>query len=641
MEGVERRNPEAKRLEVTRPVAVFAEGREGILRGRTRNISTDGCSINLDDILEIGENVLFRIDLGEGFDPAVQSAQVVWADPGNGTVGVKFTSDKGAAARPPGKAGRRPRSGEKPSALSLPGPGSMVKLSIEKMDKPLRVICQEATSDMFLLRTSIPFLETMKRVTVHFKDEAGEEKRLKGMLTDVSLEKVDGEDIPFINLMISRGDEIKKLASPPPPQPQPFEPDASAEAAAEAAAGDGDVQEPESGQEPEAGPGPGESPEQDPEENGREALEEDTLTDIPQESPLEASAPEIGSEDVDAFEESFRLDPSALEPGAETDKITPRYVIAVQRLASLAAAAGGSLRTSLGPTAKKLLPLLRTLAGRLLQILQAAALWLWTRVRGMKTPGTRPRVSQRKTRMTMRRQVPIHKSMIAGLKSAKWQILLLVVTLLAFSAGVWGLVNLFKTNNNEDLPEPPSASLPQVSGASSGLAGGGGGESYDLWGGGVKPSTVNIEQAAVVEASAPPSLPPPAPAPAESKAPAAADESAVQAGITPPPEAPLEEDEVVKDEPIWVNNAVRLYVKGEIYGFKHYPLKEPPGIVVDVKGAQPRLGEGLKEIAGSKIKHVKTLKREDGTRFILIFNGKSIPPFELIAHSDRIEVKML
>jgi hypothetical protein len=612
MEGVERRNPETKRIEVTRPVAVFAEGREGILRGRTRNISTEGCSINLDDILEIGEKVLFRIDLGEGFDPAVQTAQVVWADPGSGSVGVKFTSDKAAAVEPAAETKKRPPAGEKPAAESLPAPGSVVKLSIEKMDKPLRVICQEAASDMFLLRTSIPFLETMKKVTVHFKDESGGERKLKGMLTDVSLEKVEGEDIPFINLMISRGSEVRKLAPPPPPP----EPEAT--------------EEPVQAREP--WPEPEEARPQAPEE----LEEEDTLTDIPDE-PLETSAPEIGSEDMDAFEESFKIDPSVVEPEPEPDKITPRYVVMVQHLMTLAAAAARSIRAQAGPAVRKLIPLLGTWGGRLVAMIRAAALWLWARVRGRKVPATQPRMSQRKTRMTMRRQVPLHKTMIAGLKSAKWQILLLVVTLLAFSAGVWGLVNLFKTNNNEDLPEPPSASMPRVSGAAAGMAAETGGESYDLWGGGTKASTVTVEQAAVVKASPPP----PVPAPAKSKAPVEAGEDAVQAGITPPPEAPLEEEEVVADEPIWVNNAVRLYVKGEIYGFKHYPLKEPPGIVVDVKGAQPKLGEGLKEIAGSKIKHVKTLKREDGTRFILIFNGKSIPPFELIAHADRIEVKMM
>jgi hypothetical protein len=120
------------------------------------------------------------------------------------------------------------------------------------------------------------------------------------------------------------------------------------------------------------------------------------------------------------------------------------------------------------------------------------------------------------------------------------------------------------------------------------------------------------------------------------------------AAEAPPAEAldtdPPKEDpppDKAKELPILVDKSVRLLVKGEIYGFKHYPLKDPAGLVVDIKGALPLLPDGKKDLGGAKVKSLKTLKREDGSRFIILFNGNTIPPFEIIAHKDRIEVKFM
>ncbi|MFH1434233.1 MAG: hypothetical protein ABIJ56_00825, partial [Pseudomonadota bacterium] len=87
-------------------------------------------------------------------------------------------------------------------------------------------------------------------------------------------------------------------------------------------------------------------------------------------------------------------------------------------------------------------------------------------------------------------------------------------------------------------------------------------------------------------------------------------------------------------------NSVHLQVEGEILGFKHYLLTDPAGLVIDIKGARPYQPEGRKDFEGKEIRCMKTLKRDDGSRFIIYFNGKSVPQFEIIAHKSQIEVKL-
>lgn len=592
MEGIERRNPDSKRIEVTRPVAIFAEGREGILRGKTRNISTDGCSINLDDMLDIGETVLFRIDLGEGFDPAIQSAKVIWTDGDKGAVGVLFSGDR---------AGDCPEAPEKEKEV-LPENGCIVSLNIETMDKPLRVICQKAGSSSITLRTSIPFLETRKKVAIRFKDESGEEREVSGMLTDVALEKAAGQPVPYINLLVSRGDKDESTLNHEPPLQK--------KTMKEVKRVDRDAE-----------PVP---------EIAQEASEE--VIEETGEAQPQVTETLSQYRDVDAFERSFEED---REDAKVEEKITPGYVIVIQTLLSTIITCLKTLKEKLGPPAGKIAPVMKKYSAILFRGMKAAASTLYHE--GLRL--LKREKKQRKTRLTMRRQVPKRsKALLGSLKSVKWQILLLVVTILAFSAGVWGLVNLFNTNN-EDLPEPSSAALPHITaptgsqGADTPSDG-----NYDLWGEGSKISKVNIESAAVVNARAPEKAEPKKTGQAQ-KLEAAALPEGKQAEEEATKEAAREEK--IKDLPLCINNSVRLYVKGEIYGFKHYPLAQPPGVVVDVKGAQPRLVEGKKDVKGSKVKYIKTIQRDDGTRFIIIFHGNSIPQFELIAHSDRIELKLI
>ena len=628
MEGSEseRRNADSKRIEVVRPVAVFAEGRDGIIRGKTRNISTEGCSISLDDVLEIGERVLFRIDLGEGFDPAIQSAQVVWADAGSGRVGVKFTQERPSVTYAPPS---RPAEPPAPQAEPLPEAGSIIKLAIEKMEKPLRVVCQEAASDCIMLRTSIPFLETQRKVTLCFKDGGGEEKQVTGTLTDVTLEKIEGETVPAITLIVTRGDAQgkKNLTVPPSPAIQPPLPPPAPRASSPVESA------------PPAETAPSET---DPEV---EIVEPPAAAEAPALTEPEESAEAAEEEDVEAdIKESI------------SDKITPRYVIIVRTLLAWLAVFAKAAAARLGPLARKAAPATLKLLSILLKASWALASAGAVRVRALFSRSEREKLMQRKTRLTMRRQVSRTRTLLGALKTVKWQVALLAVTLLALSLGIWGLVSLFRTNN-DDLPASGAPGLPQAA-AAAGVqpAGqGSGGPSYDLWGGGgMKVSTVDVDTPAVVTASVPaaspaPVPPPPAPAEAAPEPEPKAEASSVAASAVKPippgeivdPEAAAPAaQEAVKEDPVWVNGSIRLYVKGEIYGFKHYPLKQPPGIVVDVKGAQPKQAEGMKEIQGSKVNYIKTLKREDGTRFIVIFNGKTIPPFELIAHADRIEVKI-
>jgi hypothetical protein len=608
MEGLERRSSSSKRIDVIRPVAVFAEGRSGILRGKTRNISTGGCSINLDDVLEIGENVLFRIDLGEGFDPAVQSATIVWADAEQGRVGVRFMGDQVQGPAEPDD--------------PLPSRGSIVKLSIEKMDKPLRVICQDAGKEVIMLRTSIPFLETLKKVTMHYQDGSGKERRIDGTLTDVALEKIDGEPVPFINLAVAR-EGSEKAAPPKPPAGSRLDAHGEDRDAGEAGTRD----------------------------------EEDTQPDI--------QLPEaVTSQPATAASEEALEHPGPSYPTIGIDEnITPRYVIFIRKAARIIVALTLLLCAKLRPLALKVLPAAKNYGPVAAKKTGAVLYALMSGLRRTARSLRQLRGGQRRTRMTMRRQVPRTRTALAAVLAAKGQVLLVAVTLCAFTAGIWGLVKLFRSNNEEDLPQPPGKTLPQLSpGQGSAPAAG---VSFDVWGAG-EPRTpappAKVSAAAVAlpavqpQAPAQPVDPDPEPAaqiPAKAevidmedtlvKGSAAPAEAAVPPAETLDTDPPKEDPPPgkVKELPVLVDKSVRLHVKGEIYGFKHYPLKEPAGLVVDVKGAQPLLPSGKKDLGGAKVKSLKTIKKDDGARFIILFNGKTIPPFEIITRKDRIDVKFM
>ena len=620
MEGTERRGTESKRIDVIRPVAIFAEGREGIVRGKTRNISTGGCSISLDDLLEIGENVLFRIDLGEGFDPAVQSARVVWSDTEEGRVGIKFSQD-GPAMNGPKE--EREAEEEEPEEQTFPLPlcGSVVNLNIEKMEKPLRVVCQEASSQCITLRTSIPFLETDRVVTIQFRDSTGNESRLGGTLTDVFLEKNMGESVPTINLTVI--------------------PD-SAEQEGCTAGASGKAEGPEEMK-------PAETRQSDVAQSDQDMQPEpDAAEDEP---VVEEPAKDIEIPPSRTTEAEKALQSDALYEG----DITPRYVVIVHAILGHLLAVVKSIWSKAGPAVGKTAPHMKKfMAAAALKIkATAAAAAVAVRLRSRK--GQR-KMQRRTTRVSMRTQVPRHKSVLGALRARMLHILLTLVALATLAVGVWGLVNLFKTNT-EELPPPPENAAQQAQTFQAYAAplpapARNEGSSYDLWGAGQdKGGKPAVEAARELKAAAvaPAAL---APAPAEkaaaqqnggkeqaekkqAKAGGSA-EAAAEKGTPEPKKAAPKEKEI----PILGKNSVHLQVEGEIYGFKHYLLKDPAGLVVDVKGAQPYQPEGRKDFEGKRIRCMKTLKRDDGTRFIIYFQGKSVPQFELIAHKNQIEVKL-
>ncbi|MFH1435799.1 MAG: PilZ domain-containing protein, partial [Pseudomonadota bacterium] len=585
MEGQERRGTESKRIDVIRPVAIFAEGREGILRGKTRNISTGGCSISLDDLLDIGENVLFRIDLGEGFDPAVQSAQVIWSDTEEGRVGIRFCHD-GPVMNGPKEKGeeeeeqqqeqqqqQQQQQEQQEKTFPLPLCGSVVNLNIEKMEKPLRVVCREASSQCITLRTSIPFLETDRVVTIQFQDSAGNESRLGGTLTDVSLEKHGGESVPTINLTVI-----------------PDSADGADEAGCAAGASGKIV----------------DSDEMQPSRTGQ--------SENPESDRQMQSEPETAGDEPDAQEpaDDIEIPPSRTaeaEKAQQTEAlyagdITPGYVVIVHAILGRLLAILKAIRAKAGPAMGRTAPVMKKLMAAAAAKTRSAGATVY----GEISLRLRSRKGQRKTlrrpaRVSMRTQAPRHKSVLGALRARMLHILLTLVALATLGVGVWGLVNLFKTNS-EDLPPPAENTAGQVNTFQENAApyeaaapvaapDRSNGPGYDLWGAGRDNGGKPAAGAAVEvkAAAAAPAAPAPLPArePAvkdgekekaenkEAKAVESADATAQQDAPEPKNAAPKE-----KEIPVLGKNSVHLQVEGEILGFKHYLLKDPAGLVIDI-----------------------------------------------------------
>jgi|GEM_PF-2829843 len=627
MEGLERRNDSSKRIDVKRPVAIFVPGRNGILRGRTRNISTGGCSIELDDVLEIGDEVLFRIDLGEGFDPAVQSVKVVWSDPSRKAYGVAF------------KDGEKKESvGKIEENEEIPQAGEIVKLALEKMEKPLKVTWHEKNGETFCLKTSIPFFETPQKVTVHYKNKKGEDKEISGILFDVDLLKSSGDNPPFLQLKVTQNMSPEKEIE--------------------------ETKEKEKKEKIEV------TQEVSGKQESIEVISEEKV-----ENKVVQNEEEIVNTQTQTIEETEK--PEKLPHQCEIIKeeaITPQYVVIVRRIMAMMMKAFVFLKSNMGPVVSKCL----VQALKIARIIVKASVTI--------AGSLRERISSRvyRNRTTvMRRGLQKQKKSHTFVLIAR--VIILGVVAFSIFAGVWGLVKLVKTNNMKDLPEPPAAKTQvQTPVVVSQSATENGQEKFDVWsaqkvdnkpsqanggGGGVQGPQAPSAQGNISAASV---LAPPSEIVATPSEKGIKDEIMQKAtsiemedtivtgrksgtssflkvaattktmdGVkTDPPQEEPPPAKVKKNIPILVDKTVRLYINGDILGVKHYPLKEPAGLVVDVKGASPVLGEGKKEFEGAKIKSLKTIKREDGTRFIILFNSKTIPAFEIFPRKDRIDVKI-
>ncbi len=591
--GVERRDGGSERMKVGKSVSIFAGDKQSILRARTRDLSTGGMRLDLDDGLSVGEKILFRIDLGEGFDPAVQGGEVVWSAADQGT-GVRFTA--AGEVEPPARRAEPP---------ALPEAGDPVRLHIDRMDHPLRVECVEAGPSGITVRTELPFLERGRTVRACFGDADGLEGAVEGILTCVSLEPEEQGSIPGIRLRIRTADE-------PEPEPEP-EPEREAAPAEEPPAE-------ETWQEEEPTARDASPPEPVEEEQEPEPFEEEP--ELPHEDAMSGAFQSLTSESAAAVEEA--------EPSIE-----PRYVIVLRAVAAFLAVNGGrAARLAAAYAAEawtRLLPVMRAAAPRIVEIARRAAGGIGPLVARF-APGRRAAAdSPRPTRLRKQKRRTTQASIVQkagkGIESkARSRILgivLVVAALAGFGTGVWGVVSLI-TSGKDD-------------GAASGTDGQPAAEvsrgSFDMWGnadlpGGsvVEPPAAEIE---IVEAAAPAAIEQPAAAveAAPAVTTAAAQQPVAAVDVPQPGEAPES------------TTGFYLGVSGEVTGYDYYALKSPPGLVVDVKGALP-LKEGQQPVSRPGIKKVKAVSRESGARFIIYFEGEKVPDFQVLPAGSSLEVRL-
>jgi hypothetical protein len=630
--GVERRASDNGRMRVDRPVAVFVGGQEGIRRGRTVDLSTGGMRIDLDEGLDEGEKVLFRIDLGDGFDPAVQGGEVVWSAPDRGT-GVRFTS-AGEVEGPPAL---------DEDASPPPDAGADVRLEIERMDHPLKVRCVEALPEGLVVRTDLPFLRMGRTVSATYAAPDGSEGRLEGVLSSVSLLPEDSP-VPAIRLEIRTDGREGPLGG--------GESDLPAEPGGGAA---DETWE-------DAGP-PAPDAEVPPVEEEREAAGTGRVASVPRpERPVETQpetepapasgpeAPEAGRDEGQAVEgddpmtdafQSFteRSERAAGEctDGCRGDSIEPAYVIALQsawaaareltgRAARVLAATAALVWARLRPALRALPPLLERRA----RVIREAAGPLASRVAsrvaraGVRLPGRTTRVRKQK-----RRTVRASKSSTAAslLGSKLFVLALAAAAVVGFGTGIWALVGLI--GSGEDVPAAEAGSAPGDAAPAEG--------SFDLWGGTDLPQGQVVESPeSEIEIVAAPAAPSEAPTAevagtgalaAEAPA-AAAREGTPETGIVPAP-ATAEVG----------TTGFYLAVDGDVTGYDYYPLKDPAGLVVDVKGALPAR-EGMQPVEREGIRQVKAIARESGTRFIIYFEGSEIPDFQVLPAGSSLEVRV-
>lgn len=629
--GDERRDSEGGRMRVERPVAVFVGGKEGILRARTRDLSTGGMRLDLDEELTEGEKILFRIDLGEGFDPAVQGGKVIWSAPEMGT-GVEFTDAEDVEGPPPRK--------------SLPAPGEDIKLRIDRMDHALKVQCVEACDEGLVVRTDLPFLERGRNVTASFSQEDHEQKSaLKGILTMVSL-LPDDSAVPAIRLEIRTDGKEGPLGQPPeeatqeaapPREPAAQEPEPEPES--------WDDEEPTA---PDVEPSVNEEQMEAAEAEDAKAGEQEEQQAA--ELPPEPEPDESLADDEDPMGDAFRslTDPqmneqeSFRDEGQDEESIEPRYVVMLRAFCAFtvlwSTRAGKALASysreawiRLQPVLRKIMPALTARAKVARDTLGPMAGRMAAKIgsvgKGQKRKQRTTRMRKQKSRST---RTPGGSRIGAAARSRLFFIALAVAALVGFGTGVWALVGLV-TSGDDD-----AEAAAQTQGTTTSQAPSKG--SFDLWGGStLEGGTVQeapeeeIQVVAQQDPTPAPAAAPSAPSPAPTQAPAQpapVQGVAAQTDIVPGAEAPEVETQ-----------GFYLAVNGEVTGYDYYPLKDPAGLVVNVKGALPAQ-EGYQPVKRPGIKKVKAVARESGTRFIIYFEGDEIPDFQVLPAGSSLEVRL-
>ncbi|MBW2261868.1 MAG: PilZ domain-containing protein [Deltaproteobacteria bacterium] len=579
--GVERREGGCERMKVGKSVSIFAGDKQSILRARTKDLSTGGMRIDLGDGLSAGEKILFRIDLGEGFDPAVQGGEVVWSAPDVGT-GVRFTA-AGEVEAPATKRADPP---------ALPSTGDGVRLHIDSMDHHLKVECVEAGPTGITVRTELPFLERGRAVRASFCDADGVEGQIEGILTSVSLEPEEQDPVPGIRLRIRTTDEPEQeqehVAAPP------------------------------------QGP-PTEDSWQEEEPTSRDAS---PPAEIEQDEPLEE---ESGMRDEEAMSDAFNSltsEPIA-SPGETEPSIEPSYVIVLRAVAAWLTANGRrAVKLAAASAAEAwcwLLPVMKRVAPRIIESVKMAGdnlvLLLVRLASGRLRSSASPRPTKLRKQKRRTTQASIIEKASKGIaskaRSRVLAIVLLVAALAGFGTGVWGVVSLI-TSGKDDGPASGTVGQPAAE-VSRG--------SFDMWGDAalpagnvVEPSSAEIE---MVVAGAP--------AAAVEAAPA------VTEAVTETPEPVAAVD--VPQPAETTGSGFYLSVSGEVTGYDYYALKSPPGLVVDVKGALP-LKEGTQPVNRPGIKKVKAVSRESGARFIIYFDGEKVPDFQVLPAGSSLEVRL-
>jgi len=593
--GGERRTSGAERMKVARPVSIFAGDRTHILRAQTVDLSTGGMRIDLADGLPVGEKILFRIDLGEGFDPAVQGGEVAWSDDGLGA-GVRFSpvvpGQEQAEAAPPGPA--------------LPAAGEAVKLHIDRMERTLKVQCVDAGDWGISVRTELPFLEKGERIVARFRTADGREGEISGILEEVNLEPDLGDPVPSIRLEILTG-------SSPRPAPACEEPAGETAQAAEPPS----PVEDEATWEPE------------------ESTQRDAVPPPVEEARIETV--EVAPDDAeDPISDAF----GSLTKKAEAEgdsPIEPRYVIVLRavaawllvtgrRLGAATAAYASAAWAALVPWIRRNAPRLAArarLAGRLASsIAERVASRMPS---ASTTTAIRMRRQKRRTTQISTPASPGPRTLPPLARRALLAAMVLAAVA-GFSTGVWGLVSLIRSGKDDAKGQAEQASGVQASKGS-----------FDMWGGSTLPrgTVVEAEISEIDVAQAEAAAPPPAAQPAAPAAPVAL-QAAPTAQPAPPPPASVPAGPVPGAT---TENGFYLGVDGEITGYDYYALKSPPGLVVDVKGALP-IRDGIQDLSLPGVTKVKAVARESGARFIIYFEGTKIPEFQVLPAGPTLEIRL-
>jgi hypothetical protein len=582
-------------MKVGKSVSIFAGDKQSILRARTRDLSTGGMRLDLEDGLGVGEKILFRIDLGEGFDPAVQGGEIVWSAPDQGT-GVRFTAAGEVETPAAGQA----------DPPALPSTGDHVRLHIDRMDHPLRVECVEAGPTGITVRTELPFLERGRNVRACFGDADVAEGWIEGILTSISMESEEQDPVPGIRLRIRTTDEPEPEPEPVPVHelaPPPEEP------AVEAA--------------------PAEEPWQEEEPTSRDASPPDEI----EEDPIAEDEP--AEPDEDAMSGAFQsLTSEPPDPAADAEpSIEPQYVIVLRAVAAwlvVNGRRGAKLAAAWSAEAwQRLQPVLRKIAPRIIESARTAGGAIAPLVArfapGRRTAAAAPRTTKMRKQKRRTTQASIvqkaTKTISSKARSRVLAVVLAVAALAGFGTGVWGVVSLITSGKDDgSASDTAGQSAAEVSRGS-----------FDMWGDTALPAGSVVEPAAAeIDMVQQPAGVVEQPAGVVEAAPA------VTQAAAPEPVAAVD---VPQPGETATSSGFYLGVSGEVTGYDYYALKSPPGLVVDVKGALP-LKEGQQPVNRPGIKKVKAVPRESGARFIIYFEGEEVPDFQVLPAGSSLEVRL-